>query len=106
MEESCLIPFGKNQASIGVAGLIRLRVWLHFFMGYRFGYGAVRQDGPIPFDELVPPDFHRFVTERYGRTYPDGGKGWQTFIEENTASEQEAFELFFKLREEFEVRSK
>ena len=75
-----------------------------FLMGYRFGSGMVGHSGEISFNELVPLDFHRFVTERYGRNYPDGGKGWQTFIVEHTKSEQEAFELFFQLREEYETR--
>jgi hypothetical protein len=66
------------------------------------GYWLGQQKPAILAKDLVPHDFHRFVTQRFGRQYPDVGKGWSSFIEENTKSEQEAFDLFFKLREEFE----
>ena len=51
---------------------------------------------------MIPDGFHKFVTGYFGRVYPDGGKGWQTFIREHTSTEQEAFELFFCLRDEYE----
>ena len=47
-------------------------------------------------------NFHRFVTERYGHRYPDGGKGWQTIIREHANDEQDAFRLFFELVAECE----
>jgi hypothetical protein len=50
----------------------------------------------------VPDDFHKFVTERFGQQFPDGGKGWMTFISEHSSSEQEAFNLFFQIREEYD----
>lgn len=53
-------------------------------------------------DRLVPHDFHRWVTKRYCHSYPHGGAGWMTFIEENTSSEEEVFQLFFQLREEYD----
>jgi hypothetical protein len=56
--------------------------------------------------EFVPEDFHRFVTERFGRPYPDGGKGWMTFVRENTKTEEAALDLFIRLREEFEATRK
>lgn len=31
-------------------------------------------------------------------------KGWMTFIREHTTSEKEAFELFFRLREEYDQK--
>ena len=54
--------------------------------------------------DFVPEGFHRFVTEKFGQTYPDGGRGWMTFVQENTKSEEEALDLFIRLREEFESR--
>ncbi len=74
-----------------------------FWAGYEAGYAAY-QYGRMSPEQLVPKDFHRFVTEYFGSTYPAGGKGWQTFLRENSTSEQEAFELFFRLRDEYERR--
>lgn len=51
--------------------------------------------------ELVPLDFYKFVAKRLGEE-PSGGQGWETFIRKHTNSEREAFELFFKLRDEYE----
>jgi len=51
--------------------------------------------------ELVPGDFHRFVAEHFGESWPSG-KGWMSFIRERTSSEREAFDLFFQLRDEYE----
>ena len=73
-----------------------------FLNGYVLGY-AERGRSQISPTDLVPVDFTKFVTERFGRKFPDGGKGWTTFIREHTASEAEAFELFFRLREEYEA---
>jgi hypothetical protein len=53
------------------------------------------------FPDLVPGDFHRFVAEHFGERWPSGG-GWMSFIREHTSSEAEAFEMFFRLREEYE----
>jgi len=77
--------------------------FLGFVAGYQVGYAAA-QHGFMTFEQLVPADFSRFVTEYFGHTFPAGGKGWGTFISEHTASEQEAFEMFFRLREEYEKR--
>ena len=73
-----------------------------FLMGYQCGFGAAQAGSRISPQDLLPHDFHRFVTERFERHFPDGGKGWQSFIVEHTHSEKEAFELFFQLREEYE----
>jgi hypothetical protein len=67
-----------------------------FLAGLRIGFELSQSCDSWP--DFVPKDFHRFVTEYFGRTYPDGGKGWQTLISENTASEQEAYEEFLSLR--------
>ncbi|GAA5126560.1 hypothetical protein JIN84_15645 [Luteolibacter yonseiensis] len=53
-------------------------------------------------DQLMPWDFHQFVTGRFGHAYPHGGAGWMTFIEENTSSQEEAFQLFFQLCDEYD----
>ena len=76
--------------------------WIAFMSGYQMGYDmAQRKDGIRP-EDFVPEDFHKFVTERFGETFPAGGRGWMSFIRENTSSEKEAFDLFFQLRGEYE----
>jgi hypothetical protein len=78
-----------------------------FLMGYQNGFCENRRDkrereiGIHP-EELLPAGFCRFVTEWFGEEFPAGGKGWQSFIRENSSSEQEAFDLFFKLRAEYD----
>ncbi|HEX7860209.1 MAG TPA: hypothetical protein VF773_07790 [Verrucomicrobiae bacterium] len=79
--------------------------WIAFTSGYAIGYDMAKADGAITPEELVPRDFHRFVTERFGETFPAGGRGWMSFIREHTSSEQEAFDLFFKLRAEYDTRA-
>jgi hypothetical protein len=74
---------------------------LGFIGGYAAGYSAAQHGFMTP-EQFVPDDFHRFVTEYYGHTFPAGGKGWSTFISEHTTSEEDAFELFFRLREAYE----
>ena len=74
-----------------------------FWAGYDTGYNAAKR-GFMTSEQFVPVDFTKFVTEHFGRTFPDGGRGWQMFITENSKSEQEAFDLFFRLREEYERR--
>ena len=75
----------------------------HSFVAFISGYQLAR-DERIPerareqLAQVIPPDFHKFVTEYYGHTFPHGGCGWQTFIEENTTSDREALALFAKLR--------
>src|ERR1044071_1126928 len=75
-----------------------------FLSGYALGFSEGRRTGGIPPSDLVPSDFHKFVTDRFGRRFPDGGKGWATLIEKHAKSEVEAFELFFKLRDEYDHR--
>ena len=76
--------------------------WIAFLSGYQLGYEMARREEGIKPQELVPEDFHKFVTEHFGETFPAGGRGWMGFIREHTSSEQEAFDLFFKLREEYD----
>jgi len=76
-----------------------------FLAGYESGFDAAKYNRSKP-EDLVSRDFNKFVTEKFGKQFPAGGKGWQTFIDENTSSEKEAFDLFFSLREEYERQSK
>ncbi len=76
-----------------------------FLIGYQCGFASGACKGTKP-EDLVPDDFHKFVTEKYGFEYPAGGKGWQHFIKENTSSEKEAFDLFFILRDEYDKKAK
>ncbi|HEY0468379.1 MAG TPA: hypothetical protein VGC79_29480, partial [Polyangiaceae bacterium] len=51
---------------------------------------------------LVPSDFHEFVWRRIG-SGPMNGHGWTSAIRLTAKSAGEAFELFFTLREEYEL---
>jgi hypothetical protein len=64
---------------------------LAFMSGVRIGGGPT----------LIPDDFDQFVAERLGERWPTG-KSPSSFIREHTASEKEAFELFFQLLDEYE----
>ena len=74
-----------------------------FLDGYSFGYGDARAACGAPAEAagLVPLDFTTFVASQLGCAQP-GGKGWSTFIREQSASEPAAFDLFFRLRESYE----
>lgn len=50
---------------------------------------------------IVPGEFHQFVAQHFGENWPSP-KGWMSFIREHTISENEAFELFFELLEQYE----
>jgi hypothetical protein len=76
--------------------------WVVFAAGFQIGYEMARREDGIKPQDLVPDDFHKFVTERFGQTFPAGGRGWMSFIREHTSSEQDAFDLFFQLREEYD----
>lgn len=69
---------------------------------FQAGHMMALREGAIQPSDLVPEDFNKFVTERFGETFPAGGRGWMSFIREHTSSEQEAFDLFFQLREEYD----
>jgi hypothetical protein len=75
----------------------------HSFVAFVSGCQLARSDvlgegARQQLDQIVPPRFHEFVTEYYGHTFPHGGYGWTTFIEENAESDRDALELFMKLR--------
>ena len=53
--------------------------------------------------ELVPDGFHGFVAGHFGERWPSS-KGWMSFIRDHTTSEKEAFELFFRLRDEYDEK--
>jgi hypothetical protein len=52
---------------------------------------------------LVPEGFAQFVAQRLRERWPTG-KGTMSFIRDHTASEQEAFEFFFQLLDEYETK--
>src|SRR5258708_2244400 len=73
-----------------------------FLDGYKLGYEtALARSGVTP-SELVPVGFNQFVAKHVGVKPPVGGRNWVAFIVEKTRSEEEAFELFFRLRQEYE----
>jgi len=76
---------------------------LGFMTGYQCGYAAGKNGFMAP-EHLVPDGFGKFVTEHFGHAFPSG-KGWSMFISENSASEQEAFDSFFRLRAEYEKQT-
>lgn len=78
-------------------------ILLGFIAGYGVGYGSGKH-GVRP-AHLIPNEFSQFVTEHFGHSFPAGGKGWSSFVSEHTNSEQEAFELFFRLLDAYEKRN-
>jgi hypothetical protein len=70
-----------------------------YAMGHTHGKHGTKTRTP---EDFVPADFHRFVTEHFGQTFCRGCEGWHTLISEHTTSQQEAFEMFFRLLEEYE----
>jgi hypothetical protein len=74
-----------------------------FICGFDLARGIA---GYAPSDarwELVPNgEFNSFVAARLKKRTPTAA-GWMTHIRESTKTEEEAFELFFQLREDFEV---
>ena len=68
-----------------------------FMSGYSFGLKASMKD------EFIPPDFNEFVTHYYiGEWRLSGGRGWMTFIEENTENSEESLQKFLELRKLYE----
>jgi len=81
----------------------------HFacFQAFLLGYQTARNENleessKTELDALLPADFDRFVTEYYGYTFPKGGMGWSSFIDEKTSSDIEALHLFRELRTAYE----
>jgi len=74
-----------------------------FLGGYQAGFAAAKDGNAAP-EELVSYEFQKFVTEKFGRHFPAGGMGWETFIKQYTSSEREAFDLFFVLRGEYDQK--
>ena len=76
-----------------------------FLAGYAMGHKSGKHDTKTRTPEdFVPAGFHRFVIEHFGQTFCRGCKGWHTLILEHTATQQEAFEMFFRLLEEYEKK--
>ena len=67
---------------------------LAFMSGVRVGGGP----------PLIPEDFDQFVAQRLGERWPTG-KSPCSFIRGHTASEKEAFELFFQLLDEYQNKT-
>jgi hypothetical protein len=83
----------------------------HSFVAFLSGYQIARsemlgEEARTQLDQVIPPRFHEFVTEYFGHSFPYGGYGWTTFIEENTASDREALDLFMKLRRLYDEKLK
>ena len=79
----------------------------HSFIAFIHGFQLARTATPealLELDQILPPDFDRFVTEHYGHTFPRGGYGWSWFIEENSSTPKEALELFLHLRKLYAAR--
>ena len=74
-----------------------------FIEGFSCGVWATRDPESVSrVKSLVPEGFHEFVWRRVGKG-PMGARGWQWAIRNATQSDKEAFELFFELREAFEL---
>jgi hypothetical protein len=90
---------GPNKASLAAL--------CAFFTGYQCGYwaGSPKPHAPsVPADScLLPEDFDQFVAQRLGERWPTGKSMW-SFIREHTETEKEAFELFFRLVDEYEKK--
>lgn len=75
-----------------------------FISGFQIGHTNGRAaDGVTP-AALVPAGFHDYVSQRLFDRPTSGGEGWMTMIREKSASEADAFRLFFKLRLEYDSR--
>jgi hypothetical protein len=70
------------------------------FVALHAGYSLALHTHSLP-GELVPQDFHRYVAEHFHHPTPDDTRGWMTHIRDHTSSEQEAFELLFRLLESY-----
>ena len=77
-----------------------------FLAGFQFGYSNGRAEQGVSPIALVPADFHDFVSRRLCGQAIRGGEGWMSMIREKTSSELEAFELFFRLRLEYDASPK
>lgn len=80
--------FGRSESPFSVI--------LAFITGVEVGPGLARTD-------FTPVEFRRFVVEKYGYSFLASGKGGETIVRENSKGEEDALELFIRLREEFEA---
>jgi hypothetical protein len=77
-----------------------------FISGYQSGYAVKAHEHESTVGEsytldFTPKGFHKFVENWYNIKNP-GGWGWMTYIQMNTNSEREAFDTYFRLREEYD----
>ena len=76
-----------------------------FFTGYQCGYSAGESAGtPGARDLGLPEAFDQFVAQRFGERWPTGKSTWSR-IREHTETEKEAFELFFRLVDEYDKKT-
>ena len=66
------------------------------------GHTVAVAEAPAAREALVPPGFHEFVWKRVGAG-PMNGHGWTSAIRLAARTDEEAFRLFFKLREDYEI---
>jgi hypothetical protein len=71
-------------------------------VAFIYGFELGRSSSGVRGSGLIPADFHGFVWQRIG-SGPMNGHGWTSAIRMVAKSPPEAFELFFKLREEYET---
>ena len=77
-----------------------------FMDGYSLGYQmGSRQDPGWPKDLAPGSGFDEFVCRKFGLEYGADTKGWTRRIRERASSEEEAFDLFFRLFDEYEQES-
>jgi hypothetical protein len=55
-----------------------------------------------PLNDLIPADFHEFVTAHFGHSFPHGGHGWSSLIEMNSKSDHDALNLVLTLRRSYQ----
>jgi len=72
-----------------------------FLAGYKIAFDITTRTGIAP-TSLLPEGFNSFVGEQLGLGSQIGGHDWASLIREKTASEEEAFDLFFQLRIRYE----
>lgn len=79
-------------------------LFLAFLSGVGMGHGIDHRFSSLKDSDFAPEGFYEFVAARFAGHYPDGGgtRGWWTFVRENSKSDDEAFDLYIRLLEEFD----
>jgi hypothetical protein len=79
---------------------------LAFMDGYSVGYEKAQSGDSSWPKTFVSAEFGQFVCQQMGIQHATDTRGWRTIIRECSSSEQEAFNLFFRLVEEYEKSQK